>query len=181
VLAHAGRALAALASFTPAPARTVAPLPPGRTAPRGEREARCPYIASTPQQDARVNVADIVGSHVYRTTLLTSLRPAGCRFYFYAPPYEAIADIVPRTFGTATEANNAMVLTARAGTAAQGHPDIVPGVDAVTFRTRFFGPDGARDWACGFAAGSTLVLVHTQRADTSYSALLLAKAIAPRF
>jgi hypothetical protein len=168
-------------TFTPAPARTVAPLPPGRDAPRGERERRCPHIASTPQQDARLNVADIVGSHVYRTTVLTSLRPVGCRFYFYAPPYEAIADIVPQTFATATDANNAMVLTARAGAAAQGHPDLVPGIDAVVFRTRFFGPDGARDWACTFAAGTTLVVVHTQRADTSYSALLLARAVAAKF
>jgi hypothetical protein len=53
-------------------------------------------------------------------------------------------------------------------------------VDAVLFRTRFFGPDGVRDWACAFAAGRLMVVVHTQRADTSLNALLLAKAIARR-
>ena len=86
-------------TYTPPPARTVTPRPPGSSLPAGEVERRCPYIASTPQDDPKVNVADIEGDHVYRTTVLTRLHPVGCRFYFYAPPYEAIADIVPRTLG----------------------------------------------------------------------------------
>lgn len=175
------RTLTAAPTHIPRPARTVDPQPPGSTLPRGEVEKRCPYIASTPEQDRKVNVADIEGDHVYRTTVLTRLKPVGCRFYFYAPPYEAIADIVPRRFATALDAHNAMVLTAtRTGSDAMGRPDIAPGVDAVLFRTRFFGPDGARDWACAFAKGRLMVVVHTQRADTSLNALLLAKAIAPR-
>jgi hypothetical protein len=113
--------------------------------------------------------------------VLTSLKPVGCRFYFYAPPYEAIADIVPRTFDSALDAHNAMVLTAtRTGTQATGKAAILKGVDAVLYRTKFFGPDGARDWACAFAKGRLMVIVHTQRSDTSLNALLLAKAVAAR-
>lgn len=168
-------------TYVPEPARTVRPQPPESTLPRGEVERRCPYIASTPDEDPKVNVADIEGDHVYRTTVLTRRKPVGCRFYFYAPPYEAIADILPRRFATARDAHNAMVLTAtKTGTDAVGKPDIVKGVDGVLFRTRFFGPDGARDWACAFAKGTLMVVVHTQRADTSLNALLLARAIAPR-
>lgn len=168
-------------TFVPAPARTVRPQPPGSRLPRGEVERRCPYIAATPDENPKVNVADIEGDHVYRTTVLTDLRPVGCRFYFYAPPYEAIADIVPRRLATALDAHNAMVLTAtKTGTDATGKPGIAKGVDAVLFRTRFFGPDGRRDWACAFAKGRLLVIVHTQRADTSLSALLLAEAVARR-
>ncbi|MEO6885798.1 MAG: hypothetical protein ABI232_05865 [Jatrophihabitantaceae bacterium] len=128
-----------------------------------------------------MNVADIEGDHVYRTTVLTGLKPVGCRFYFYAGAYEAIADIVPTTFTTSVQATNAMILTSRAGTEAIGKKAIVPGVDAVLYRTRFFGEDGARDWACVFAKGKVMVVVHTQRTDTSLNALLLAKAVAPKF
>lgn len=168
-------------TFSPRPARTVQPRPPGSRLPAGEAERHCPYIASTPDENPKVNVADIEGDHVYRTTVLTTLKPVGCRFYFYAPPYEAIADIEPRTFATALDAHNAMVLTAtRTGTDATGKPAIVKGVDAVLFRTKFFGPDGRRDWACVFAKGNVMVVVHTQRTDTSLNALLLAKAVAAR-
>lgn len=165
-------------TYVPPPARSVTPRPPGSRTPAGEVDRPCPYIASTPQQDPMRNVADIEGDHVYRTTVLTRLSPVGCRFYFYAPPYEAIAEIAPRRFATALDAHNAMVLTAtKTGTDATGKPGIAPGVDAVLYRTRFFGPDGARDWACAFAKGRLLVVVRTQRSDTSLSALLLAKAI----
>ncbi|WAX55273.1 hypothetical protein M6B22_12005 [Jatrophihabitans cynanchi] len=176
------RTATAQPTYLPPPARTVTPQPPGSRLPRGEVERACPYIASTPQENAQHNVADIEGDHVYRTTVLTDLAPVGCRFYFYAGPYEAIADIVPRTFDSALAAHNAMVLTAqRTGSQASGRSDIVPGVDAVLFRTKFFGPDGARDWACAFAKGKVMVVVHTQRTDQSVSALELAKAIASKF
>lgn len=74
-----------------------------------------------------------------------------------------------------------MVLTAQAGQQARGKPNFVPGVDGVLYRTRFFGPDGSSDWACVFAAGRTMVIVHTQRTDTSLNALLIARAIARKF
>ncbi|WP_338182705.1 hypothetical protein [Jatrophihabitans sp.] len=167
--------------FTPAPATTVAPLRPGASPRSGEIEKRCPYIASTPEQDPASNVADLNGSHVLRTTVVTTYAPVGCRFYFYAPPFQAIVDIVPRRFATAIKARNAMVRTAQAGTDAEGKPAIVPGVDAVLFRTAFFAPDGPRDWACVFAAGRTMVIVHTDRDETSLNALLIAKAVARKF
>lgn len=167
--------------YTPAPATTVAPLPPGAAPAKGEVEKPCPYIASTPEQNPDVNIADIEGDHVYRTTVLTNHKPVGCRFYFYAGPYEAVADIVPRTFATAKDAHNAMVLTAQAGKDAMGEPNLVKGVDGVLYRTKFFGDDGDRDWACVFAKGKVMVIVHTQRKDTSRNALYIAQAIAAKF
>ena len=60
-----------------------------------------------------------------------------------------------------------------------GRKNIVPGVDGVLYRTKFFGPDGGRDWACVFAAGRTMVIVHTQRNDpAALTALLVARAVA---
>ena len=126
-------------------------------------------------------MADIEGDHVYRTTVLTGLKPVGCRFYFYAGPFEAIADIIPRVFASAAEAHNAMVLTARAGTEPIAQPNIAPGVDAIQYRTAFFGQDGSRDWACVFAKGRVMVIVHTQRTDEASSALYLARAIEAKF
>ncbi len=174
----------ATSTFKPAPPTTVAPLPPGASPAAGEVEKPCPYIASSPDQNPNVNVADIEGDHVYRTTVLTTLTPVGCRFYFYAGPFEAIADIIPRTFPTALEAYNAMVLTGEAGTEARGQHDIIKGVDGVIYRTQFLGgPEGdnGQDWACVFAKGKVMVIVHTQRTDQSLSVLRLAQALAPRF
>jgi hypothetical protein len=172
-----------LPTFTPPPARSVPGLPPGQRPPAGQVEKACPYLPSSPRYygDPRPNVASIVGSHVLRTTVLTSTSPVGCRFYFYAGPFQAIADVVPRRFASARAAYAAMIATSEAGSDASGHAGLVPGVDAVLYRTRFFGPDGSRDWACVFAAGRVMVVVHTQRDDTSFSALQLARAFAPKF
>ena len=159
--------------YTPPPALTVTPLPPGFPPRPGEVEGGCPYISS-------LQVQNIVGSHVARTTMQTGTVPEGCRFYFYAPPYQAIADIVFSQLDSHTAAYNAAITLARAGTDATGKPSIAPGVDAVLFRTQFFGPDGARDWACAFAVGKALVVVHTDRFDTSFPALELARVIASK-
>jgi hypothetical protein len=168
-------------SYQPKPAKTVAPLPPGQAPLRGEVEKACPYIASTPEQNPDVNVADIEGDHVYRTTVLTAMKPVGCRFYFYAGPFEAIADITTQAFSTAQAAHNAMVLTGQAGGQAQGKKDgISQGIDAVLFKTKFYGPDGSADWACAFAKGKIMVVVRTQQTNVSANALYLAQAIAPK-
>lgn len=167
-------------TFTPKPATTLAPLVPGQPPAAGEIEKACPYILST-QDQGPVSMADLEGDRIYRTTVLTVMKPVGCRFYFYAPPYEAVAEISTRTFSTSQEAHDAIVLTSQTGTAAEGRASIVPGVDAVVYRTKFFGPDGARDWACAFAKGKVMVVVRTQRFDTSLNSVLIAQAIAAKF
>ncbi|PZS17424.1 MAG: hypothetical protein DLM57_08365 [Pseudonocardiales bacterium] len=167
-------------AFVPKPATAVAPLTPGQSPSAGEVEKPCPYILSSFEQGPN-SMADLEGDRVYRTTVLTATKPVGCRFYFWASPYEAISEITARTFPTSLEAHNAIVLTGQTGTQAEGRRDIVPGVDAVLFRTTFFGPDQARDWACVFAKGKIMVTVRTQRKDTSLNALLIAQAIAAKF
>ena len=168
-------------SYVPPPATTVAPLPPTASPAAGEKEKACPYIASMPTDNPAVNVGDIDGSRVYRTTVLTDRKPVGCRFYFWSDIFYAIADIVPTTFDTADEAHNAMILTGEAGKEFSGRSNIVPGVDAVVFRTKFLGRDGETDWACAFAKGKVMVVVHTEQTKTSFNALQLAKAVAPKF
>ncbi len=79
--------------------------------PAGEVEGTCPYISND-------DLADAEGDHVYRTSTLVNLKPVGCRFYFYAGPFEAISDILPATFATPTDAYNAMVAT---GCGRHGH------------------------------------------------------------
>jgi len=167
-------------TFRPLPASTVAPLAPGQAPPAGELDKACPYILSS-QDQGENSLADLEGDRVYRTTVLTTMKPVGCRFYFYSGPYEAIAEITTRTFPSSVAAHDAMVLTGRAGTQVQGKAAIVPGVDAVLYRTKFFGQDGDRDWACVFAKGKIMVTVRTQRKDTSRNALYIAQAIAPKF
>ena len=168
---------AATTSYVPPPAATVAPLGDEHAAmPAGEVEGTCPYISN----DA---LADAEGDHVYRTATITGLTPVGCRFYFYAGPFEAIADILPMTFANATDAYNAMVATGNAGTGTLGIKDLIPGVDGVSYKTAFFGPDVASggDWACAFAKGDVMVVVHTQQTNVSFNAKAIATAIAPKF
>jgi len=170
-------------SVTPEPVATVHPLPPGAKPRRGEQERHCPYLRTGLNQDSDggVNLADLEGDRIYRTTVLTKYHPVGCRFYFYAPPYEAVADIRPQTFATAKDAYDAMILTARTGKNLSTAKDFVPGLVGISFQTRYFGPDKRRDWAFVFAKGKVMVAVYTQRSDTSRNALYIAKAIAKKF
>jgi len=159
--------------YVPAPATAVAPL--GRSnapMPSGETEGPCPYIANA-------DLADAEGDHVYRTSVVTTTNPVGCRFYFYAAPYQAIADILPTTFADATDAYNAMVATA--GPSALPVQNLVPGVTAELFQTRFNSGDGDKDWACAFAKGRVMVVVHTQQTNISFNARAIAAAIAVKF
>jgi hypothetical protein len=161
-------------TFTPAPATTVVGLPPGALPTAGETEGPCPYIST---QDA----AATEGNRIYRTTTITSQHPVGCRFYFWCCDYHATMDILPQTFDTPTDAYNAMVRTGEAGSNVTGIASLVPGVAAVLYQTKFYGPDGATDWACTFAKGTIMVTVHTNQNDVSFNARQLAKLIAPKF
>ena len=170
-------------TFKPEPVATVRPLVPGAKPRPGEHEKHCPYLRTGLDQDAGggVNLADLEGDRIYRTTVLTKYHPVGCRFYFYAPPYEAVADIRPQTFATAKDAHDAMILTARTGRTLITAKNFVPGLVGISFQTRYFGPDKRRDWAFVFAKGKVMVAVYTQRSDTSRNALYIAQAIAKKF
>ena len=142
---------------------------PARTSPRRRSRIRRP------------NVADIVGSHVYRTTVLTARgRPAagststpavrGGRRHrgpdLRQRPGRAQCDDPYRRGGPGGD----RPAEPRAGRAA-----------ASRYRTEFYGPDAGRDWACAFAAASIMVVVHTQRTDTAAAAVYLAQAVAGHF
>lgn len=176
-------------TFTPAPATSAARLR-GTSAPKGEKFARCPYIRTGLDQDgysSGTTLANLEGDRVGHTTVLTGYTPVGCRFYFTnsysGVSHEAVADILPTTFTTAAAAHNALVLTAKAGRSGslQGQPQFVAGVDGIQYQTRFFGPDGDKDWAFAFAKGKVLVVVHTQQTDSPLNALLIGKAIVGKF
>jgi len=112
-------------TYDPPRATVVPALPPGVSPAVGEKEQSCPYIASS-YTESDVSVAAIEGNRVYRTVVLEDLSPVGCRFFFWAPPFEPVADILPRRFSTPTEAHDAMVLTGRAGTDASCVGNMVP-------------------------------------------------------
>lgn len=174
------RAPSSTGEYKPPPVTSVAPLPPGAAPAAGEVEKACPYILSSQDQGSD-SMADLEGDRVYRTTVLTTLKPVGCRFYFWSGPYEAIAEIAPRTFASERAALAAAIATAKVDANAQSYPNLVPGVTAISYRTMFFGQDGARDWACVFAKGKVMVVVRTQRTDTSLNGRLIAQAIAAKF
>ena len=162
------------------PPKTLAPLPPNAAPAAGEVDKACPYIPSS-QDQGPGSMADLEGDRIYRTTVLTKLKPVGCRFYFWCCQYQAIAEIAPMTFPSPDAARAAMIATAKVDPQAQGFPGLVKGVDAISYRTKFLGADGNRDWACVFVKGSVMVVVRTQRSDTSLNARLIAQAIASKF
>jgi hypothetical protein len=165
---------------TPIPAFFTGNLGPGDKLHAGEVEKKCPYIKSTHIEDPVGSVADIEGDRVGRTVVLPGTNPEGCRFYFAYGPYQAVADIQVYRYADHTLANNTMVATAKAGLRAQGIPNLIPGVPGVVFQTKFNKNDGNKDWACAFAKGSLVVIVHTQQNDTSFNAMELAKTVAPK-
>lgn len=166
------------------PAIDVPPRPPGQPLPSGEVDGSCPYIRTGPNIETDPtgdDFADLEGNRVERVTLLTTLKPVGCRFYFQND-YHPLGDILPATYPSAVKAYNAMVLTAEAGTSAQGVPSFVPAVDGISFRTRLSAPDGGQDWAFAFAKGNILVVVRTdQNSNLPANAEFIAKAIVDKF
>jgi hypothetical protein len=172
-------------SYIPKPARSVGLLPPDAKPPKGEVRKSCPYIkAGLDSEPTRApNIADLEGSRVGQVTVLTRLHPVGCRFYFSYGylGYQAIADIVPRTFNSRLAARNAMILTARAGSHAESYPNFVKGVDGVRYQTKFYGPDGKHDWAFVFAKGKVMVVVHTEQTNASLNGQAIAEAIVGKF
>jgi hypothetical protein len=159
---------------SPPPATPAKPKPsPTPRRPVREVDGTCPYIAT---QD----LADMVGSRVGRTTILTST-PEGCRFYLPFGDFHAVAQITGKTYPDALTAHNAMVRTAEEGSQPIGIPSLAPGTEGILFRTSFYSPDGAADWACIFRRGRTVVTVKTDQNDTSFNAKEIAIAVSRRF
>jgi hypothetical protein len=127
----------------------------------------CPYISAA-------RFADLEGDRVGRVTLLRS-QPVGCRFYFEYEPATVVGEITVARFGTATEAYNAMVESAK------GHPEVQSdagiGAGAVAFQTPL---QGSRSWQCVFAKGTSVVTVRTRQPYPALNAFLLARAIVPK-
>jgi hypothetical protein len=162
----------------------VPPRPPGEPLPKGEVDGSCPYLKAglnIEPESTGINFADLEGNRVQRVTRLTTLKPIGCRFYFQ-DDYHPTGDILPVTYSSAVEAHNAMVVTAEAGSSAQGVPSFVPGVDGISFQTKLNAPDAAQDWAFAFAKGNIMVVVRTdQNKNLPADAEFIAKAIVNRF
>jgi hypothetical protein len=169
-------------TYVPPPPSFAPPLAEGAAPPAGEVDRLCPYIRTGLNMDptSEPNVADIIGSRIYRTTVLTALKPVGCRFYFYVD-FSPEADILPTTFPNATDAHNAMVLTADKTGTNQATYTVASGIPGIVYQTKFVTGDDGTDWACVFAKGAVMVVVHSHTTNTSNSVLSLAQAIVGKF
>lgn len=153
-----------------APRSTVLTTPrPSLSTPHGVKEVdgTCPYIANQA-------FAEGEGDRVGRVTVLQS-KPVGCRFYFSYDASVVIGEIDLDTFGTPTEAYNAMVLSAKGHPEVQSDPAIGDG--AVAFQRDL---QGSRTWQCVFAKGPRVVTVRTRQTYPALNAFNLAREIAPR-
>ena len=130
-------------------------------------DGNCPYISSQA-------FADGEGDRVGRVTILQT-KPVGCRFYFQYDDSAVVGEIDLDTFHTATEAYNAMVLSAKDHPEVQSDPAI--GAGAVAFQTAL---QGNNTWQCVFAKGTAVVTVRTRQPYPALNALNLAREIAPK-
>jgi hypothetical protein len=132
-----------------------------------EVPGNCPYISAA-------RFADLEGDRVGRVTVLRS-HPTSCRFYFQYDPATVVGEITVARFGTATEAYNAMVGSAKGHPEVQSDPGI--GAGAVAYRTPL---QGSPSWQCVFAKGTSVVTVRTRQPYPALNAFLLARAIVPK-
>lgn len=159
-----------------APRSTPASVPTGPIAvgPVKAVEGDCPYISVT---DASTKEGNRIDKHY---VLTAHGKTVGCRFMFWTDAY-AVLEITKRTYANADAAYNAMVRIGQRGANYHGVKGLVPGVDAILYQTRFYAPDGATDWACTFAKGTSVVTVNTAQNNVEFNARDIAKTIAPRF
>jgi hypothetical protein len=137
-------------------------------------EGECPYLSVT---DASTKEGNRIDKHY---VLMAQGKPVGCRFMFWTNGY-AVLEITKRTYASANAAYNAMVRIGQRGGNPHGVKGLVPGVDAMLYQTRFYEPDGATDWACTFAKGTTVVTVNTAQNNVEFNAREIARTIAPKF
>ncbi len=137
-------------------------------------EGDCPYI-SVPDASTRE------GNRIDKHYVLTARgKVVGCRFMFWTDAY-AVLEITKHTYASADAAYNAMIRIGQRGGNSHGVKGLVPGVDAMLYQTRFYAVDGATDWACTFAKGTTVVTVKTAQNNVEFNARDIAKAIAAKF
>jgi hypothetical protein len=74
-----------------------------------------------------------------------------------------------------------MIRVARQGSEPETYKNFVKGVTGIRYRTKFFGPDGKKDWAFVFAKGKVMVIVHTQQTNASLNAQAIGRAIVRKF
>ena len=159
-----------------APRSTPTSVPTGPIAvgPVKAIEGDCPYISVS---DASTKEGNRIDKHY---VLKARGKTVGCRFMFWTDAY-AVLEITKRTYANADAAYNAMVRIGQRGANYHGVKGLVPGVDAILYQTRFYAPDGATDWACTFAKGTSVVTVNTAQNNVEFNARDIAKTIAPKF
>jgi hypothetical protein len=163
---------APVSTHRPAPKPT--PTGPIEVGPVTAVEGDCPYISVA---DASTKEGNRIDKHF---VLRAGGKVVGCRFLFWTDAY-AVLEITKQTYATADAAYNAMVRTGKGGANYHGVQDLVPGVDAILYQTRFYEADGATDWACTFAKGRTMVTVKTAQNNVEFNARDIAAAIAEKF
>lgn len=169
-----------VAPSTGPPSRsTPTPLDGGPTRVTGA--ARCPLLD-------RAFAQDTLGMRLARITVLRSGgRLVGCRIYAlqnsplhnseHLPgPHQPAVEVRLARYRTSVDAHNALALVAGRGSEPQQH-DFGRGASGVCFRIVFDRADRGRDWACGFSARTTLVIVRTVVTSPALNAVLVTRAV----
>jgi hypothetical protein len=145
----------------------ITPTPKLTTGAGHEIDKPCPYASTGDFREAE-------GDRTVRSVQLVG-SPVGCRYYFELDPTVVIGEIRIQTFGTSTEAFNAVV------TAARGHPeaysDKTIGDGAVLLKLPL---QGTQAWACVFAKGRRVVTAQTRQTTVAQDAKNVAVLIEAR-
>lgn len=180
---HAGQNPVATATHTRLVTRgpSVIPTRPVAVGPINSTTRRCPWVSTAV-------VMRIIGQRLDRSTVQTrGGKTVGCTFYPITTGYATSehlpthgfpsARITVTTYQSAVSARQVLAIVSRAG----GSPSLqsVDGYVAETFQTRFYPPDGRRDWTCAFIKGPKLITVFV--AEPSSQGQTIALALAEAF
>jgi hypothetical protein len=135
------------------------------------------------------SVRNTMGMRLGKVTRLRGFAVSGCRFYAlqgsslssseHLPgPKQPVLEIVTRRYGTPSEAQNVVALTARSG----HNPQQVSlgKTKGACFQTNFYPKDHGKDWACAAAKKSTEVIVRSVDTTGTFSTATILRAVLGR-
>jgi hypothetical protein len=135
------------------------------------------------------SVRNTMGMRLGKVTRLRGHDVSGCRFYAlqgsslssseHLPgPTQPVLEIIVRRYGTVTEAQDVVALTARAAHNAQRLN--LGKVKGACFQTNFYAKDHGKDWACAAAKKRTEVVIHSVDTTGTFSTASMLRAVLGR-
>lgn len=173
----------------PKPPKTGTPVPTGPTS--AADAPSCPLLneqfaaKTVGMRLEKISVlksgGHVVGCRIYALQHPNAQCDASCLQAEKLPPgNQPAVEITSARYRSPLLAHNAFVMLAKKGKNIQ-QAKIAPGNVGLCYQTDFYAKDHGTDWACAYSIKSTVVVVKTVVTSPALNAILVAKAVAPKF